>query len=213
MSLNAQANKKNGRGFTLVELLIVTVLFSFLGLVLYTAFYQGASLWKRAQMDRGEFRDLFLAEKMLSDLRNMIPMAGRETSGSEKKFEFYTLLPGRELGQKGKAAEILFPCRVRYSLNERSGQVVREVQSYTQILMSSTEARQHGVLLEHVRDFNMLYYGRPESFSLHWQKHWEKECLPNAVKISVQYDGQNQVFSRILDIPGGGCRILNPKAT
>ena len=200
------------RGFTLIELLIVTVIISFLGIVLYTTFYQGIALWHRAQTDLGEFRDAWFNEKLTSDLHNIIPMGRRLVRGSEKKFEFYALVPGRELGQKGDGAGLLFPCRLRYDFDAGTRQVTCEVQSYSQILMEAKENLRAAPVFEHVRDVHLEYYGRAEKPVIIWQRRWEKECLPDAVKVSVEYEDKKQPFVRIIDVPGGGCRVLNPKA-
>ena len=193
-------------------MLIVAVLVSFLGLVLYTTFYQGTALWQKARVERGEFKDAFFSERLAADLRNMIPLGQLRASGEETKFEFYTLLPGRELGQKGDTAALLFPCRVRYVFDAQAKKVLREVESYSQILMPVSGARQSKSVLENVRDFRLNYYGRAENPALDWRKRWDKDCLPNAVKLSVEYADSKRPFVRVLEVPGGGCRSLTIEA-
>ncbi len=200
------------RGFTLVELLVVCALLSFLGSVLYATFYQGIGLWRRAQADRGEFRDAFFAEKMISDLRNITPLGDRPVNGSARKFQFYALVPGRELGQQGETGEMRFPCRLRYSFDESGRQVRREIESYSQILTGAQGVLKSSVVFEGVKDLEIQYYGRGTNPGIHWQKSWKKECLPNAVKLSMQYEDQKQIFVRLIPVPGGGCRSAGPKA-
>lgn len=210
ISPNIQPPKKAQRGFSLIELIVVCLIISFLGTVLYATFYQGVNLWKRSQVDRGEFRDVFFAERLTRDLRNAVPFAGKIIQGKPSEIEFYALLSGSELGVKSSASELQFPCRVRYYLNDSTHQVIREVQSYSQILTESKDVMKTSTVFEGSERLEWMFMGRNKAASILWQKTWKKDYLPSAVKLMIEYEGKKQVFSRILSIPGGGRRVPVP---
>ena len=203
-SQNIQRPKNSQQGFSLIELLVVCVIISFLGTVLYATFYQGVNLWKRAQADRGEYRDIFFVERLTQDLRNAFPLSGSKIKGTAKEFEFYALLSGGDLGLSHVASGLRFPCRVRYYFDASNQQVSREVQSYSQILTESKEKIKTNIVFQTPKNMEWMFMGRTKAAVLLWQKVWEKDYLPNAVKLRVEYDDQKQVFIRTINIPGGG---------
>lgn len=192
------------RGFSLIELLLVCVIVSFLGGVLYSTFYQGVSLWKRARDDRGEFRDAFFVEKITADLRNAIRLEQRTVMGKKGEFEFFTLVPAASLGIKDTSA-LHFPCRVRYYFEQDGRRVIRETQTYSQVLTGETAAFKSSVVFENIRSLEMRYYGQAKNKAILWQKSWKKECLPHAVKLSMEYTDQTKPFVRYIRVPAGGC--------
>ena len=206
ISPDIQRRKKTRQGFSLIELLVVCTILSFLGTVLYATFYQGVNLWKRSQVDRGEFRDIFFTERLTQDLRGAIPMSGNKIRGKSGEFEFYTLLSGRDFGLKQVTSELQFPCRVRYYFDTSKREMVREVQSYSQILTDSKEHIKTSIVFQGPQRFEWMFMGRNKASTLLWQRTWEKDYLPNAVKLSMEYEGQKPVFMRIITIPGGGRR-------
>jgi len=206
ISPNIPRLKKARQGFSLIELLVVCALLSVLGTVLYATFYQGVNLWKRAQTDRGEFRDIFFAERLSQDLRSALPLSSKKIRGKASEFEFYTLLRGSDLGLKETASALQFPCRVRYYFDGTSRQIFREVQSYSQILTDSKERLKTTVVLQGAQRVEWMFMGRNKKAAILWQKTWEKDYLPNAVKLSIEYQGQKHLFMRTISIPGGGRR-------
>ncbi|MBP9866231.1 MAG: prepilin-type N-terminal cleavage/methylation domain-containing protein [Candidatus Omnitrophica bacterium] len=206
ISPNIQRLKKTCRGFSLIELLVVCTIVSFLGTVLYATFYQGVNLWKRSQVDRGEFRDLFFAERLTQDLRSAFTFSGQKIQGRAGEFNFYTLLSGSDLGLQKETSSLLFPCAVRYYFNTSTRQVTREVQSYSQILTGAKERIRTSTVFEGPQRVEWMFMGRNKTASILWQTTWQKDYLPNAVKLSIEYEGQKQSFIRIINIPGGGLR-------
>lgn len=210
ISPNSLPRKKARQGFSLIELLVVCTLISFLGSVLYATFYQGVRLWKRSQIDRGESRDVFFTERLTQDLRSAIPLARQEIRGNAGEFEFYALLSGSDLGLNQPVSGLQFPCRVRYYFDVSTHQVFREIQSYSQILTESKEHIKTSIVFQDAKRLEFMFMGRNKKAAILWLKTWEKDYLPNAVKLSVEYEGSKQTFVRLITIPGGGRREQPP---
>ena len=194
------------RGFTLIELLLVTVILGVIGMVLYATLAQGLKLWKRAQSGTPELRALLLSEKMASDLRNVYPCPDKGFSGSRDSAKFCAVLEAVGVNANKEAVLQTVPMRVHY-YRERGGYSLLREHSETSLVAGAQDGS--WPVAEKLDEFELTYYGRNTSGVLNWQRSWEKEYAPDAVKLVVSFkDFPKKKMIQIIQMPGGGDKRL-----
>lgn len=204
---------KRHLGFTLVELMIVAMILSTVGIVLYSAFSNGLNIWQRINQ-----------EMVIEDVNIFFDKIFRELRGS---FQF------SEIPLRGRTGELTFPALVHvrdhrgelkegigevyYSFDPKSGTIDRQQKSYSEIYLDKDTGKQ--AMIDHVTslDFQYYYYDlEQEEYS--WVGSWQdadeslgiktKKILPVAVRITIGIMGQEKKERRITRtvwIPSGCC--------
>jgi prepilin-type N-terminal cleavage/methylation domain-containing protein len=189
--------KKYYKGFTLVELLIVTALISVISLAIYTTFSNGVKIWQR--MDREvleEDLDIFF-ERFTSDVRNAFGFTGIAFSGKEDSLEFPTLVNSLSLG-------INTVGQVMYSYDHTAGRLKRKERDFSQVYSDGK-----GMITEQLKDIKSLefqYYRYDEEEKEYlWGNEWSKEKVPLAVRLKLEFNGSGQgvEFTKTIFIPAG----------
>ena len=80
--------RKNRRGFTLIEVLLVSALFSLAGVMIYYSFANGLKLWRRAQVIQKEEGIQMFLDKMGQDLRQTLYFSKIKFDGQENLLSF-----------------------------------------------------------------------------------------------------------------------------
>lgn len=178
------------RGFTLVEVLVVTVIFSIISVGIMTNFVSGIKIWKRSQDLFRVYGDLILTlEKVSRELRRSvnIPEIGFEAvSGNE--FSFPALVGNSCM-------------KVTYRFDPEEKTFLRGQVSSKDII---AEKEKEGYKEEKIIDLdelniNYFYYNKDDK-SLGWQDSWKKEDgILRLVKLNGKYNGKE--FSKIILIP------------
>ena len=166
------------RGFTLVEMLVVTVLVGILGTGMASSFLSGMRLWGRAQQRDAAHTDaLWTLEVMATELRQSVnvPLVAFE----------------------GSAHEIIFPAVVndglvkvvyRYEASERRLQ--REQTDMKDLLEEPLEAPRQDRTLCSRLDEVLIEFGAPpkemDDTGYEWVDEWEEgDGVPQAVRVTL----------------------------
>ncbi len=200
-------------GFTLIELMIVAMILSTVGITLYSTFSNGLNIWKRINQ-----------EMVIEDVNIFFDKISRELRGS---FQF------SEIPLRGRTGELNFPAIVQvrdhrgdlkegigevyYSFEPKSGAIYRQQKSYSEIYVDKNTGKQ--AMIDHVSSLEFQYYHydlEQEEYS--WVESWQdedeslgikaKKILPVAVRITIGIIGQERNERRITKtvwIPSGCC--------
>ena len=197
-----RTGKESLQGFTLIEVLLAIFLWALVGGAVYSLFSQGLKLWKRSSQSGIATDALFYLEKMESDLRNAIPIVNNQFLGEKDSFEFYTLGFNQSFANE---KELI---RVRYLFDEASQNIRRYTGNYLKILNEDKNlGLSEGVSASAVRcEYNYHYSDANKNFE--WLNKWQEKCLPDAVKVFIEYRDKNQIqnISKVILIPQGGCK-------
>lgn len=188
------------KGFTLVELIVAIVIAASLGLAIYTTFAQGVRLWTRTSKDRGEWKVDLWAEKMVADFRNAFqdpkwPMKGTRT-------ELFFAALAHQSGRKGPE---VFPAYFRYVFDSHSKTVVSQEYAFEDVLASRPMPKASGAILDKIAAFGLEYYGYDDKLKTYrWASHWNKDCFPEAVKITIEPEQTgHRKWVRMISLPAG----------
>ena len=83
------------RGFTLIELVLVTAILAVIGMAVYGTFSNGLNIWEKVTEDSVE-EDIYLFfEKISVDLRNSFKLTGLRFKGGKTKVSFPSMIKYR----------------------------------------------------------------------------------------------------------------------
>jgi prepilin-type N-terminal cleavage/methylation domain-containing protein len=193
------------RGFTFIEMLLVTALMASLSLAIFLCLSNGLKLWQRTQQALLQEDVAIFFDKFSGDLRNAFSFSTLAIEGRENSFVFPTIVWMRTDRGSVRAAEEFVDQlgRVRYEFNAADGVLTRQQANYSQgtrkvwadtapqvIFHGATEVR-----------FKYFYSGRKgDEFSTE-----AKGGLPSGVEVDVRYkEGQEErTYQRFFPVPLG----------
>jgi prepilin-type N-terminal cleavage/methylation domain-containing protein len=186
------------RGFTLVEMIVAILIAASLGVAVYTAFAQGVRLWARAGKDRGEWKVDLWVEKMTGDLRNSFWDPQCPFKGNRTDFSFATLAHDSSAALMEGS-----PVYFRYAFDLKAGGVISEKTPFENLLMSPSASKVSVSVLGKVAAFELEYYGYDSKMKAHrWETQWNKDCFPEAVKITIEPEKMNhRKWTRVISMP------------
>lgn len=190
--------RNNPRGFTLIEILIVTVMLSIVSLAIYATFTSGIKIWQRVNQVIPEEDLVIFFDKFAADLRNSFKFSNISFSGEVDSLEFATRI-------NSPAFNKITVGKMVYSYAPGPKILNREQQDFSQVY-----TEQEGTIQQSLRNIISLkfqYYAYDAEIKAYfWQDEWEQEELPLAVKVELEYDfgRQTDKFTRTVSIPVGG---------
>ncbi len=196
-------------GFTLVELLLATLLISFVGGVIYQLFAQGISLWHRSLVDRLDVDVLIYTERLAADLRNAILDTEGVFSGSTDSLDFATLSQVKSPSVSEKELNATAPSKVRYWYDQKKKKIYRGESGYLSYLRDQGQTMLGREIVPQVTNCKYSFYN-PDSHAPNlWLNSWERDCLPPAVKVFIEYKNEAQVknFSTVISLPHSACSV------
>ncbi len=189
--------QKNRRGFSLVEVVMVAVIFSIIGIGIAGSFISGVKLWRRAQEMSGIYSELILTlEKVSRDVRQSVNVAviGFEATTQES--------------MGNKASEFSFPALVRdsviritYRFDPLEKKLFRGEVLLKDILSGSQKDRYSEKEVMKVDELKIDYYSYNTTTKTGgWQESWKKEDgIFRLVRLSGKYNGEE--FTKIILVP------------
>lgn len=137
---------KKHKGFTLVEILVVATIFSFVALGIATSFISGMKLWARARnTDLIQYYNLLSLEKVARELRQSIN---------------YPLI-----GFEAKVDEVSFPCliddtvvKVVYRFDAAQKMLLRKQIPLNDILEDNEPEQDEKIVLSSLDDLSFSYF-------------------------------------------------------
>jgi prepilin-type N-terminal cleavage/methylation domain-containing protein len=186
------------RGFTFVEMIVAIMIAAALGTAVYTTFAQGIRLWTRTAKDRGEWKVDLWVEKVTEALRNSFWDSRYPLKGGRTEIFFATLDHS-----KGNSLQSGSPVYFHYGFDPAAGSVAVQKKTFQDILMSQATQKALGADLDNIAAFDLEYYGYDPKAKVHrWEPHWNKDCFPDAVKITIEPKQMNhRKWVRTISMP------------
>lgn len=188
-------NKGYRKGFTFIEILIVTVLLSIVSLTIFSTFNNGIKIWQRMNTEMPEEDVALFFEKFTVDVRNCVVSQSIGFMGSKEKFEFCGLVKSPHL----KNASI---GKVFYAYDPGHRQLTREQRDYSQLYQD--EPGLSNKTLANVSSLKFEYYFYDEKKKEYlWKEEWLEEYIPLAIRISFElsYGQEINLFVKTVSIP------------
>lgn len=192
--------KKNSdpKGFSLIEMLIVTSMLAVISLAIYATFNSGIKIWVRADKEVAQEDLNIFFDKFASRLRNSFKFSGISFSGKEDRLEFATIVRSSRMPGTTVGKEIYF--------YDSSAQAVEgQVMDFSDLYTNKESPTQ--VFLKGVTSFKLSYYFLDKSTKQYaWCGEWTRKALPAAVRIELTMKAglDEKVFIRTINIPAKG---------
>ena len=191
------------RGLTLVEILLVAVLVSAVGVAIFQTFNSGLKLWDRGNRLTYETDVFIWLDKMGEDLTSALPMSNLSFKGSEMKLAFPALVIAAADARSSRAHEELADQigAVEYSFEPTEGKIFRRQANYGQALKKQWGEAQE--VAQGIAEARFRYYvlGQGDTFKSNVEGR-----LPAGVAVEFRLkDSPADVWlKRSFPIPVGG---------
>ena len=187
--------KSQNRGFTLIEMLIVTMLFAVISLAIYGAINNGIKVWLRINQAVVEEDIAIFFDKFAADLRNSLEFSQVNFLGSVEEVEFAALTDSQRLGKKTLG-------KIIYAYDPQAKILSRKVRDFAHLFEDKD-----GPVRQMLRDLKSLqfsyylYDGEKKEYL--WQDELVNAGLPLAVriKLELEHGTQANIFTRTVNIP------------
>lgn len=193
------------RAFTLIEVLLVSVLISVISLAIFRCFANGLKLWGRAQRLNNEVEVAIFLEKIADDLRSTVNMSGLDFKGTISKVSFPSIVRTKADPKSARVEEVLINQigKIEYYYDFSKHAIFRRQANYSQALKDKWQIQDSPV----VSDIDSLEFhydiASQKDFSL---KSETRGGIPLGIMVDVHYSdrsGQHQL-KRYIPIPVGG---------
>lgn len=195
------------QGFTLIEVLITSVLIAVVALALYGLFDSGIRVMRKMVRPLAQEEWLIFFEKFSRDAQNLFHYTGIPFKGEKERIVFATTIQTqKELGGDQGIG------RVTYSYNPDDQAIQRLQENLSQIYEG--KAGEAAPVLTPVSSLAFEYFGPDptDKTKFMWSEQWDeteennKKGIPVAVRITFSFrdeNGQRQL-TRTITIPVGG---------
>lgn len=192
------------KGFTLIEVLVVTVIVAVISLAIFSTLNSGLKVWHRVHAASADEDTAIFLLKFGTDVRSAF-MYGNETlSGTADSIEIPSLDVMTQAGAQ--------PGIVVFSYNSTGHLLCRSRKTRSQ-----AEEHADGITvscLRNVRKCAFSYYANEtNSESRGWSEDWQKTGLPLAVRVEIErsVQGINQTSVKTAYIPVSAYRYEEQK--
>lgn len=181
--------------FTLIELLIVIVIISFISLAIYATLSRGIDIWQRVSQVRVEEDVNIFLDTFSRDLKNAVEFSGIDFRGDKGFLEFPALCYNRQL-------KMNTPGKISYYYRDGLFRQARDI--------SQVYDDKDGLVREALKDVKSLRFGYyiydEEKKEYGWEEESPAGHIPLAVRLELELkdgaiDGR---FVRTVSIPIGG---------
>ncbi|MDD5348091.1 MAG: prepilin-type N-terminal cleavage/methylation domain-containing protein [Candidatus Omnitrophica bacterium] len=189
----------SARGFTLVEVLVVTLILSVISVAIFNTFANGLAIYRRLSTEIPGERTVLFLERLSHDVHNSFEYASINFTGEDAGVEFASIV-------WSPAAKKHLPGRIRYVCDSDKESLVRFEGDYFSVFEQKEPASRHR--LEGVASCVFRYYSYDEEKKEYsWLEDWTKQGLPNALRLEITFkDDAAQPLIRTFEIPAGNAR-------
>jgi len=192
------------RGFTFVEIMLVTAIFAMISVAVFTCLSNGIKLWERGKKLAVEEDASIFLDRFAGDLRNSFSYSRISFSGQEFRFEFPTIVwtPADRVSVRADEGFVDQIGKVKYAYDPERSLLIRAQANYAQALHG--EWGDERVIVPVVKEFRLHYfYGSSKD------PHMSVEAgdgAPSGVEVYLTVPGpgkEQKVFKRYVAIPAG----------
>jgi general secretion pathway protein J len=186
------------KGFTLIEVLIAMTLLSIMVVLLFTSLKICAQSWEKGENKMSEVNEVAVVYNFFQrHLPSAMPVWNDFIETEEKTFSFQGKKQSMQFvsvfpASAGKTGMQLFSIEPWQQDNEKVIKVI--ITPFFPVAEGEEWHKEEAVLLRHVNDFSLSYFGAAEDGSgSSWQEEWlAKTTQPQLVKINI--NTKNGIF-------------------
>ena len=191
------------RGFTFIEIMLVTLIFATLSVAIFTCLSNGIKLWERGRKLMVEEDVAIFFDRFSSDLRNTFNYSKLSFTGAENNLEFPTVVWTAADRVSVRAHEGLVDQlgEVRYEFDPEHGTLVRRQANYSQALQEDWGVDE--IVLPAVKGVRFHYF---YTASKDPQLNVETgDGIPAGVEVELVIPSgkEEKVFKRYIAVPAG----------
>lgn len=186
------------KGFTLIELLLASAIAAVIGLAVYSTFYVGMSVWRRAgAVSIQDEKRLIRVERFRKDFRRTFVFRNDEIpfEGTNTTVSFPSIVNASVV-------------RLVYSFDAKSGAIRRGVQELADIIAAKGKAEKPvpamAPFLDNAVGARFAYFSRDPAKGVYvWKDSWDSRVgFPAAVRFIITFTG-NETFNETIFVPAG----------
>ncbi len=198
--LNAIRNTRYAiRSFTLVELLIVTVIIAIISLAVFSTFSSGLKIYNRMNSEFTLEDAVIFCDRMGQDLRNSLDFAGINFTGKDNEFGFASVFYSARMSKRTVG-------RVKYIFDSSAEKIERHAEDYSFIYNQEEPAGRQALAKIKSCVFAYYFFDSKEKEFI-WLSEWKKEGLPLAVRMEFEIEERPELkFIRTFSVPIGQAR-------
>ena len=196
--------RNHRRGFTLTEILLVSVMFALISLAVFNAFSNGFKLWARGQHVLAEGDTAIFLDRIVEDLRQTVIITGIPFKGGSAELSFPAIILAPTDSNGSRASEMIGDQlgQIKYAFDPALKKIFRRQAMYGQALKEEWSKPVEVANL--IEDVSFRYYFKADRGVD--VKSQADEGIPMGVMIDVQFlvDNHPVHMRRFLIIPVGG---------
>lgn len=191
------------RGFTMVEVLMVTAIFASIGLAVFSCLSNGLKLWTRSQQAIVEEDAVIFFDRFSTDLRNAFMYSQISFEGEQNRIAFPTVVytSADQASSRASEGHVDQIGLVRYSFDASGGRIIREQGNYSQATRGALGPAKVEVSGVKEVKFRYFYPGSTDPFLT----AQNDKVLPAGVEVEIRFSGEDEkMLKRYVPIPAGG---------
>ncbi len=187
---------KTSYGFTLVEVMIVTIILAIISLAIFSTFANGIKIYNRINSEVTLADVVIFCDRFGLDLSNSINFTLIKFIGKPEELEFASILNSPRMQKRSIS-------RVKYVWDGSSEKIKRFTSDYSGVYnQEEASVRQS---LDKIKSCVFRYYyfdNQTRDFT--WAEEWNKEFLPAAVRMELELKNKSETkINRTFNIPIG----------
>ena len=191
------------RGFTFVEIMLVTAIFATLSAAIFTCLSNGIKLWDRGRQLMSQEDTVIFFDRFSSDLRNTFNYSKFSFTGGEQEVVFPTVVwtPADRVSVRAQEGLVDQLGKVRYAYDPEHGTIVRSQANYSQASQEEWGAEE--IVVPAVKSLRFHYFytaSKDPSMSVD-----EGDPIPSGVEVELVIPSgkEEKVFKRYIAVPAG----------
>lgn len=196
--------RRRSRGFTLMEILLVTVMLSVLSVAIFKAFSNGIKLWAKGNHLVTEADIALFFDKLGEDLRSVPRISGIPFKGIGSQVSFPTIVLTRADERSARAEEGMVDQigAVKYEYDFATRTISRRIANYSEALKEKWQLPT--VAAVDIEAVNFRYYFR--KLDQTQVKTQTDEGIPVGVMVEIMFteEGKGRGMRRYFPIIAGG---------
>jgi prepilin-type N-terminal cleavage/methylation domain-containing protein len=188
-------------GFTLLEVLVSTAIFSVVALAIYSAFAGGVGAWRRAQEFSSTYQTARLVlEDMAQELKSVVTISGTDFVGESRSLSFLTVLQHPQ-GPGGAADPRL--TRVTYEVQRDRASATYALSRLEASEVEGSPPGEAELVVNPISSLEFQYTSKDDQGRIvPWRDGWRvSDAVPLGVKITLVVGATR--FTKLVFIPHG----------